>query len=91
MFDSNSLWEWCAERFGGDKEEWEGFRVVAGNQIEIINGTPEEVQKGIHDSWQSVINSAIDGDLDGVMKYLDINAFIDYLILNFQSGNSDWD
>ena len=83
--------EWCAERFGGDKEEWEGFRVVAGNQIEIINGTPEEVQKGIHDSWQSVINSAIDGDLDGVMKYLDINAFIDYLILNFQSGNSDWD
>ena len=83
--------EWCAERFGGDKQEWEGFRIVAGNQIEIINGTPEEVQKGIHDSWQSVINSAIDEDLDGVMKYLDINAFIDYLILNFQSGNSDWD
>ena len=51
---------------------------MAGNQIEIINGTPEEVQKGIHDSWQSVINSAIDEDLDGVMKYLDINALTEW-------------
>ena len=83
--------EWSAERFGGSKEDWEGFRIVNGNKIEIINGTPEELQKGIHDSWQLVNNYASEGNLSGVMEYLDLNAFIDYLILNFQSGNNDWD
>ena len=83
--------EWSAERFGGKKEEWEGFRIVAGNKIEIINGTTEEVQKGIHDSWQAVLEAASNGNLEGVKEYLDLHSFIDYLILNFQAGNSDWD
>lgn len=83
--------EWSAERFGGNKEDWEGFRVVAGNRIEIINGTDEETRKGIHDSWLAVLNAASQGNMEQVKEYLDLNSFIDYIILNFQAGNNDWD
>ncbi|MEE2968111.1 MAG: lamin tail domain-containing protein [Verrucomicrobiota bacterium] len=83
--------EWTAERFGGNKDDWEGFRIVAGSRIEIIHGTEKEVSKGILDSWDSTILAAKAGDLETVKQYLDLDSFIDYLLLNFHAGNSDWD
>ncbi|RZO14525.1 MAG: hypothetical protein EVB09_08815, partial [Verrucomicrobiaceae bacterium] len=83
--------EWTAERFGGNKDQWEGFRIVGGNRIEIINGTEKEITRGILDSWDSTIVAAKSGDLEAVSEYLDLDSFIDYLLLNFHAGNSDWD
>ena len=83
--------EWSAERFGGKKEDWEGFRIVGGNNIEVINGTDAEVNARMLDSWQSTLDAALSGDLQGVQQYLDLDAFIDYLLLNFHAGNNDWD
>jgi len=83
--------EWAAERFGGDDHDWEGFRVVGGNNIEVINGTPAEESARMLTSWQAVLDAAQAGNLDDVEQYLDLDAFIDYILLNFHAGNADWD
>jgi hypothetical protein len=83
--------EWAAERFGGEEDNWEGFRIVGGNRIEVINGTPSEVNSRMLESWQTVLNAARTGDLATVEEYMDLDRFIDYLVLNFHAGNTDWD
>ena len=83
--------EWSAERFGGEQEDWEGFRIVGGNNIEVINGTQAEVSARMLNTWRSTLDAALAGDLEGVQQYLDLDAFIDYLLLNFHAGNNDWD
>jgi len=83
--------EWTAERFGGTEEDWEGFRIVGGNNIEVIKGTPAEVSARMLDSWQAVLDAARAGNLAAVEEYLDLDSFIDYLVLNFHAGNTDWD
>ena len=83
--------EWTAERFGGEEDDWEGFRIVGGNRIEVIKGTPAEVNSQMLDSWRAVLDAAEAGDLAAVEEYLDMDSFIDYLVLNFHAGNTDWD
>lgn len=83
--------EWTAERFGGTEEDWEGFRIVGGNNIEVIKGTPAEVSARMLDSWRVVLDAARAGDLATVEQYLDLDSFIDYIVLNFHAGNTDWD
>ena len=83
--------EWAAERFGGEEEDWEAFRIVGGNTIEIISGTEAEEAAGILESWQTVLDAAEAGDLVMVEEYFDLDHFIDYVLLNFHGGNDDWD
>ncbi len=83
--------EWASERFGGKDDDWEGFRIVGGNNIEVIHGTPAEVSARMLDSWRAVIDAAAAGDLEAVEQYIDLDDFIDYLVLNFHAGNTDWD
>ncbi len=83
--------EWAAERFGGLDDDWEGFRIVAGNNIEIINGTPAEEAANASTAGSAVVDAALAGDLDAVQEYLDLDAYIDYMLLNFHAGNTDWD
>lgn len=83
--------EWAAERFGGQDDDWEGFRIVGGNNIEVIKGTPAEEQARMLQSWRAVLEAAQAGDLEAVEQYLDLDRFIDYLVLNFHAGNTDWD
>ncbi|MDB2673544.1 lamin tail domain-containing protein [Akkermansiaceae bacterium] len=83
--------EWTAERFGGDEDDWEGFRIVGGNNIEVIKGTQSEVNSRMLESWRTVLDAARAGDLETVEQYLDLDSFIDYLVLNFHAGNTDWD
>jgi hypothetical protein len=83
--------EWAAERFGGTPDEWEGFRVVAGNNIEVMNGTPAEENAKMLVSWRATLDAALAGDLVALQEYLDLDAYIDYILLNFYGGNNDWD
>ncbi|MFT4547329.1 MAG: hypothetical protein ACI8XO_001313 [Verrucomicrobiales bacterium] len=83
--------EWTAERFGGEDDDWEGFRIVAGNRIEIIKGTPAEEAARLLDSWDTIVQAASAQDLATVEEFLDLDAFIDYLLLNFHAANNDWD
>jgi hypothetical protein len=83
--------KWASERFGGEDDDWEGFRIVGGNNIEVIQGTPAEVSARMLDSWQTILDAAAAGDLTTVEQYLDLDSFMDYIILNFHAGNADWD
>lgn len=83
--------EWSAERFGGTEDQWEGFRIVGGNNIEVIAGTPAEESARMLDSWRATLDAALAGDLAGVEQYLDLDHYIDYILLNFYAGNNDWD
>jgi hypothetical protein len=83
--------EWTAERFGGDEDDWEGFRIVGGNNIEVIKGTQAEVNSRMLNSWRAVLDAAQAGDMEAVEEYIDMDSFIDYLVLNFHAGNTDWD
>ncbi len=83
--------EWSAERFGGTEDDWEGFRIVGGNNIEVIKGTPSEVSSRMLDSWRATLDAAQAGNLSEVQQYLDLDSFIDYLVLNYHAGNTDWD
>ncbi len=83
--------EWAAERFGGEDDDWEGFRIVGGNKIEIIKGTPSEESARMLISWQATLDAAEAGDLATVEQYLDLDSYIDYVLLNFHAGNADWD
>ncbi len=83
--------EWAAERFGGQDDDWEGFRIVGGNNIEVIKGTPAEESSRMLDSWQATLTAAETGDLAAVEEYLDLDSYIDYILLNFHAGNADWD
>ncbi|MFT6863524.1 MAG: hypothetical protein ACJAVK_002085 [Akkermansiaceae bacterium] len=83
--------EWAAERFGGQDDDWEGFRIVGGNNIEVIKGTPAEESSRMLASWQATLDAAEAGDLSTVEQYLDLDSYIDYVLLNFHAGNADWD
>jgi hypothetical protein len=83
--------EWASERFGGEDDDWEGFRIVGGNNIEIIKGTPAEESARMLASWQAVLDAVLSGDLAAAEEYLDLDHYIDYMLLNFHAGNTDWD
>jgi hypothetical protein len=72
-----------AAYFGGDKEEW-----FVANQSGPVSGASER--------FDTLHQLARQDDLAepekyaAIQAYLDVTQFIDYLILNFYSGNIDW-
>ena len=43
------------------------------------------------ESWRATVDAALAGDLAAVEQYLDLDSYIDYMLLNFHAGNNDWD
>lgn len=74
---------YMAAYFGGAEQEWQAF-----NQAETLTHGSER--------FKTLHQLAGEGHLDDPAKYtlinsyLDISHFIDYLILNWYSGNLDW-
>ncbi len=77
-----------AAHFGGEKEEWDAL-----NSSEPVDG--------VKTSWTTLQNLC---SLNGAVRYvvsesewnqvaglLDVDNFIDYMLLNFYGGNQDWD
>ena len=75
--------DFAVEHFGGLEEEWDGIRITAGGNLTTIDGTL--------DAWLETRTLARAGDYVGVQNYLDLDEFIDYLLINFYGGNGDWD
>ena len=72
-----------AEYFGGDQSEWDVL-----NSGEAINGDTA--------AWNAMFAIANGGVGDAqsyanLQQYLDVDNFIDYMIMNFYVGNADWD
>ena len=76
---------WSAEHLGGDAAEYDVLRhnnnnVVAGNNT-LYNAMFTAARAGLAQ------NAAYEAF---AQQYLDVPAFIDYMIINLWSGNNDW-
>jgi Ca2+-binding RTX toxin-like protein len=78
--------------FGGDELDYDVF-----TQNDFVNGVNDQgIKSGNYDAWNAM--SALANQLPAnpglyaqVLQYLDVDNFIDYLLTNLYSGNTDWD
>ncbi|MFT5407663.1 MAG: hypothetical protein ACI9NC_000368 [Verrucomicrobiales bacterium] len=77
-----------AERFGGVEEDWEVIKDGSNNSVLPIDGGSVR--------WDALLDIIQAGGLSAtapyaaLQEYLDLDAFIDYMLLNFYGGNDDW-
>ena len=83
---------WCSTSFGGSREDYDLFK-------------DGELSEGYSDRWEtmeSVVDEIMKYSLPGrkekadeclerLETLMDIDNFIDYMLINFYSGNTDWD
>lgn len=83
---------WCSANFGGKKEDYDIFK-------------DGELSEGYADRWESmesVVDEIMqhslqlhrqkaDECLERLETLMDIDNFIDYMLINFYAGNTDWD
>ncbi|MBT3382392.1 MAG: T9SS type A sorting domain-containing protein [Prolixibacteraceae bacterium] len=63
--------------------------------FDIVKHGPDEIVSGTNDFYLLMLERARDGfstntSLEDFQQYVDLPAFIDYMILNFYLGNYDW-
>ena len=78
----------AAEYLGGIESEYD---VLQGEEAgpQVVAGT-----RAAWDAMTAILddpNRTIDQKYQDVQAYLDLDNFIDYMILNFYGGNQDWD
>lgn len=96
--------EHCAAHYGGKKKDYDVIKVeeTLGEQITASDGTLDawnemsdmiqEVNKWDDDALNRLEGKDSDGNRDeSLAPMLDIDAFIDYMLINFYGGNTDWD
>lgn len=77
-----------AERFGGSEEDWEVIKDGSNSSVLSIDGGTAR--------WDALMDIIQGGGLSNsapyvaLQEYLDLDAFIDYLLLNYYGGNDDW-
>ncbi|MEN8864348.1 MAG: chitobiase/beta-hexosaminidase C-terminal domain-containing protein, partial [Akkermansiaceae bacterium] len=77
-----------AERFGGIEEDWEVIKDGSNSSVLSVDGGTAR--------WDALMDVILAGNLSesgpylALQEYLDIDAFIDYLLLNYYGGNDDW-
>ena len=77
----------AASYLGGSPYDYDVLQGDGG--LQVVNGDRTE-----WDALMAVVNNAAltpDQKYEGAKPYLDVDNFIDYMILNFYAGNSDWD
>lgn len=77
-----------AEAFGGREEEWDVIKSSRSPGMEPVDGTL--------DTWRDTHALAEAGVADpaeyaAIQEYLDLDNLIDFLLVNFWNGNTDWD
>ncbi len=67
----------ASTHFGGEKLEYDV----------IVDG---ETRSGNSIAWRELLSSARAADFDAVSRLLDVDNFIDYMLINMFTGNWDW-
>jgi hypothetical protein len=85
----------AAGYFGGAKEDWDAINVTKplNGDLEAWNALLKLAAAGLStvEAYQRVQGNNPDGSRNpGYPVYLDIDHYIDYMILNFYVGNFDW-
>lgn len=94
--------EFCESYLGGKKEEYDIIEVdeITGNNVYASAGTLDAwdrlmallVTPADPASFQRILGNNADGTPNPAFDpLLDMDNFIDYMILNYYGGNSDWD
>jgi len=86
----------AASYFGGDKEDWDSYKsgVPVGDSVgdswgAMLNAVRQNVQTT--EGYQRVQGNNPDGTRNpSYPDYIDVDNYIDYLIVNFFVGNTDW-
>ncbi len=74
----------AASYLGGDKDDYDVIKHQAGN---VVSGTAANYDAMLALSRQ---NLAVEDNYDALAEVLDIDDFIDYMLVNFYVGNTDW-
>ncbi len=86
----------AATYFGGDKEDWDALaagRPVDGSTTTTWNAMINLVRQGMmsNANYQRLQGNNPDGTRNPqYVNYLDLDNYIDYLLVNFLIGNRDW-
>jgi hypothetical protein len=80
--------DFMVENYGGEEEDYDLYKASPGQGIAVVDGT--------RDAWDAMHALAEAGvtneaSYQAIQAYLDIGNIIDYMIINFHNGNSDWD
>ncbi len=78
-----------------DEDFLEEYLDAPKEDFDIIKHNPGNIVQGSNTAYNEMLNLARKGlvsskALADIQKYLDLPAFIDYMILNFYLGNFDW-
>lgn len=86
----------AATYFGGDKEDWNAYnsgRTTGESTSESWNGLMSASAQAIQgiEAYQRIQGNDPDGQANpDYIQWLDMENYIDYLIMNFYVGNRDW-
>ena len=79
-----------AQQLGGDEEAYDAIKDYNGSsRIDVISGDTQ--------AWEELINVVdnetltVDETYTEVQRRVDVDNMIDYLLINFYTGNNDWD
>ena len=70
---------------GGDKDDYDVLKHTSGT---VVNGSADNYHAMLGLARQ---NLAYDTNYQNLAAVLDIDDFIDYMLVNFYAGNEDWD
>jgi hypothetical protein len=78
----------AASYFGGQEEDYDTIKVSDDGGMTATDGNMTA-----YNAMFTIANAGLasDAQYQAVQQYLNIPAFIDYMILNFYAGNNDWD
>lgn len=86
----------AATYFGGEREDWDSFKSgapVGASVGDSWSAMLSAVRQGVqtNEAYQRVQGNNPDGTRNPAYKdYVDVDNYIDYLIVNFFVGNTDW-
>jgi hypothetical protein len=81
---------------GGDKDDWDAYNSgspTGGSTANSYNGMLNAARQGVstNEGYQRLQGNNPDGTPNpAYVDYLDVDNYIDYLIVNFFVGNTDW-
>lgn len=77
-----------SEHFDGDEEDWDALQDTPAFQDIVVNGDDVAFRK-THELAKKDLT--VEENYDELLQYVDVDNQIDYLLINFYSGNQDWD
>jgi len=86
----------AASYFGGEKEDWDSYKSASptgDSTMDSWNGLLNAVRQGVqtNEAYQRLQGNNLDGTRNpAYVDYLDLENYIDYMIVNFFVGNTDW-